>query len=291
MKLTGKPKSAKGIKKLKFNVETAYKYSIGIYGIKNIKTGFVYVGQTRNSFWARYRAHKTGLKHDKAVNSLLRSDYKKYGEENFEFYIIEVCEDYRGLDEKEVFYVKKYKELNRSYNISDGGSFLEGRHLSEETRRKMRESSRHLSPTEEHKRILSEYMSNRTVSEETRKKLADINTGEKSPVAVFSNDDVVSIKKMILNGVLLKDIVDIYGCSYGAVSAIATGRSWNHISVDGWDEYIKSRKHKHIFTPDEVKMARELYEKIGNQSEVARIMGCCSSKISSIITGKTHRNV
>lgn len=72
--------------------------------------------------------------------------------------IIEILEDCSNINEKEIEYIKEYKDLGICYNISDGGdggSNL-GKHLSEETKRKIGDKNRI-------------NMTGRTASDETKK--------------------------------------------------------------------------------------------------------------------------
>lgn len=64
--------------------------SSGIYGIRNIVNGKIYVGQTKD-FKHRWREHVRELNHNIHHNKHLQNAWNKYGEENFEFFVIEKC--------------------------------------------------------------------------------------------------------------------------------------------------------------------------------------------------------
>lgn len=97
---------------------------IGIYSIKNLKTGKLYLGYAAN-IEARINRHKFELKYgSEQVNELL-SDYKKYGEDAFEYSTVaEVKQDKeKGYDYKSELvelYLLWLEELNpydeRGYN-------------------------------------------------------------------------------------------------------------------------------------------------------------------------------
>ena len=93
----------------------------GIYCIKNKTTGKRYIGQSVN-IYSRWRGHKAELKNNSHDNDYLQKAWNKYGEKDFEFFILEECEQ-SLLDEKERFYIEKYNTLNRSfgYNLKSGG--------------------------------------------------------------------------------------------------------------------------------------------------------------------------
>ena len=107
-----------------------------------------------------------------------------------------------------------------------------GRRLSDETKEKMRKSSRHISPTPEHRKAISEYMKNRIVLPSTKEKLRIANIGEKSPVAVLNNDLVRKMKMMYAAGMKKSEISKILSIKYPTVSSVLNGRSWKHIVLD-----------------------------------------------------------
>lgn len=248
-----------------FKDEDKYKSKYGIYGIVNLTNGKIYIGQTSETFQRRFWHHNWCLTSGKHHNSYLQNAWIKYGSDQFEFFVIFVASDSDDLNQLEREYIFEYNSCNPNfgYNMQSGGqpeqlnSFVseEGRRIvaeknrmhmlgrkhSEETKAKMRASSKHLSPSEETKRKLSEYMSNRVVSEETKEKLRIANTGSNSPIARFTEKDVVDIKKRLMNNETQKSIASDYNVSYGAISAIANGRTWNHVIVDGWDQYMKDK--------------------------------------------------
>ena len=91
---------------------------IGIYSIKNIVNGKVYIGSS-NNIQKRFRKHKTELNTKTHSNKYLERAYEKYGKDNFEFIILEEC-SLQELIEKEISYIKKYNSLNtlKGYNLS-----------------------------------------------------------------------------------------------------------------------------------------------------------------------------
>lgn len=119
---------------------------VGIYGILNKINGKVYVGKTMNSFGNRRDCHFSSLNSGRGVNNILQNAWNKYGQNNFEFIILHECvseEDKTRIDELEKIYIKKYKDVGMSYNISDGGDGgLIGRHLSAETKKLIGEKNR-----------------------------------------------------------------------------------------------------------------------------------------------------
>lgn len=93
----------------------------GIYKIENLVNHRMYIGQS-HKIKQRWSDHKKVLRKGINKNHLLQEDWNKYGEENFAFEIIELCSD-SELDEKERYYIKKYKafESDGGYNLTIGG--------------------------------------------------------------------------------------------------------------------------------------------------------------------------
>lgn len=110
-----------------------------IYVIENLVNGKMYIGQTTNRRGARGLMTLNSLKNCYKDNLHLISSFKKYGIDTFKRDIIDSVKNKKKLDEKEVFYIKKFNTLNPNfgYNIREGGS--NGK-LSDMTKKKMSEA-------------------------------------------------------------------------------------------------------------------------------------------------------
>lgn len=117
---------------------------IGIYRITNLRNGKSYIGKTGMNFGDRWDNHRALLRSEKHDNPYLQHAWNKYGESAFEFAIVEEVEDAGVLDELEIRYIAEYKKRDMSYNLHPGGSggYNLGKHLSEETKRKIGEKNR-----------------------------------------------------------------------------------------------------------------------------------------------------
>ena len=119
----------------------------GIYGIRNKINDKIYVGKTQMNFGDRRDCHFACLNGGYHDNKHLQRAWNKYGKDNFEFIVIHQCDNNEGTEEVnalEIKYIKYYTDLNKSYNIKAGGDggHLLGKHLSEETKRKIGEKNR-----------------------------------------------------------------------------------------------------------------------------------------------------
>lgn len=92
----------------------------GIYCIKNMINNKVYIGKSKN-IYKRIHQHIYDLKNNrKDENPYLLKSWYKYGCENFEYFVLEYLEeDEKLVSERELYWMKKFKSLNRKngYNL------------------------------------------------------------------------------------------------------------------------------------------------------------------------------
>jgi group I intron endonuclease len=94
---------------------------------------------------------------------MLKSAIEKYGKENFEKEILEVCKNSKHLQEREIYWIAKLNALdhNLAYNIAEGGTggnTYKGKSESEmlEIKAKISKAGKNREFSEEHRRKLSE---------------------------------------------------------------------------------------------------------------------------------------
>lgn len=106
----------------------------GIYKITNLQNNKVYIGQSVDINF-RWYTHKRNLIAGCHDNKHLQNSWNKYGQDNFEFSIIEECTEDK-LTEREQYWIDYYGGLNSSdnYNVKEAG--CEGK-LSEESKIKI----------------------------------------------------------------------------------------------------------------------------------------------------------
>lgn len=86
---------------------------IGVYLIENKITKECYIGQSKN-IEKRFLNHKDNAKNKKYA---LYVDMRYYGGSNFNYSVLELCST-NQLDEREMYWIKKYQDDGRSlYNI------------------------------------------------------------------------------------------------------------------------------------------------------------------------------
>ena len=125
----------------------------GIYKITNKINNKMYIGQSKDII-NRWDKHKNELNSNKHKNDYLQKSWNKYGEENFDFEIIVLCEP-AELNRLEKHYIDKYDTFNndkKGYNLQSGGDFPQ---VSETTKEKISKANSGKIFTKEHKNNIS----------------------------------------------------------------------------------------------------------------------------------------
>ena len=99
---------------------------VGIYKIENLINHKCYIGQSTHieKRWSNEIAASKNL-NDKAYNYPLQCAFRKYGEDNFSFTILEEC-SIKSLNIKERYWISYYDSFFNGYNQTlggDGGSY------------------------------------------------------------------------------------------------------------------------------------------------------------------------
>lgn len=102
--------------------------------------------------------------------------------------------------------------------------------------------------SEKNKQILKTIRTGSVASEETREKIRVANTGSNSPVTKLNEQQVTNIKLQLMNGVKHKDLANLFEVPVSTIQGISKDQCWKHVIIDGWDEFIKSKKRKHKHT-------------------------------------------
>lgn len=115
----------------KNNKKKGMKIITGIYAIKNEITQKYYIGQSQN-IKSRWNCHRYELNNNIHINQHLQNSWNKYGENNFSFKIIELCNT-EDLDDKEKYWISYFNSFKEGYNMDKGGQGITGyKHTKEE---------------------------------------------------------------------------------------------------------------------------------------------------------------
>jgi group I intron endonuclease len=124
---------------------------IGIYKIKNIINNKIYIGQTSKNFIRRWYEHKRELRKNIHRNLYLQNAWNKYGEDNFDFDIVEEIKNIENkeelkviLEQKEQYWINYFQSLKREsgYNICLFSFNRLGIKTREDIKRRMSETRR-----------------------------------------------------------------------------------------------------------------------------------------------------
>ena len=173
-----------------------------IYNIRNKENGKRYVGSTMN-FVERRRQHFTDLRGNYHNNPHLQNSYNLYGEESFEFIVLEELDvDRDKLLEREQEWLDCF---NWEYNLNPIAIIppnMAGRRRPEETRQKIRETL--------------------TGKKHTTKRRINISRSH----AQLKYGEIILIRRMIAGGFSQRLIAECFGVTQASISRINTKQSY-----------------------------------------------------------------
>lgn len=154
----------------------------GIYCIQNKLNNKIYIGSCIRSFRERFNEHKHYLRNNKHHSIFLQRSWNKYGEDKFEFKIIEYvpkeeCVDNKYLLDIEQMYLDTYQP---EYNMRLIAESNLGHKWTIEQREKHSKIFKGRTLTNEHSKNISLANKGRIHSEETKIKISLAQSGEKS---------------------------------------------------------------------------------------------------------------
>ena len=162
-----------------------------IYQIKNIVNNKIYIGSTIRATYIRKYEHFSELRNNKHCNNHLQKAWNKYGEDKFEFSILETFifpDTYSSIIKVEYLTSREFYLINllsANYNIKKDITIGNtGYKHSEETKRKISESNKTKTPSkktlEKRERetrrvngVLNTNYKNRTQTLETKQKIRE----------------------------------------------------------------------------------------------------------------------
>lgn len=110
--------------------------SCGIYRLKNLCNGKIYIGQSVD-IERRWGFHRWELVNDRHPNCHLQNAWNKT-DGNFEFSVIEYC-SVDQLDDREIYWISFYQsnDPKKGYNLTTGGDGIRGLERTEEHRKNL----------------------------------------------------------------------------------------------------------------------------------------------------------
>lgn len=258
---------------MEFIEQDKYRNKFGIYAIRNKINEKVYVGQTSERFLRRFWHHQWKLKDGTHDNMYLQNSWNKYGDANFEFLVLEELTDKSLLDEYEIKYIALYKIQNKSYNMLLGGSGRRGLKISEHAKAIIGEKNRLNMLGKKH-------------SEETKQKMSKIRKGRHidRKTDILNEKLVFKIKSMLIEGNKATNIAKELSIDYKLINNLISNNTWKHVQVDGWDNYIATRKtYKRLTIADHKEIYRLYKEEEYSKSQLSEMYNRTDTMISKII--------
>lgn len=269
---------------------------IGIYQIKNLTNGKIYVGQTRN-YERREMAHFSSLERGEHHNEHLQRSYLKNGRDNFKCELLEKCKE-EQLDEREIHYIQKLNCLSNQngYNLMTGGQVY--RKFTLETRMKMSESGKGRVFSEEHKQRISSSLKGRTITEssiikcnETKTRLR-IHQGETNPNAIISNKTAENIIVELLSMKSVNEVSLEFNVTTDIVYNLMYNRSYKDVMPEVRENLKNIIKNEQN---NKYEFAIQMYLSGESQNEVSKKLKISRNTIRKIllengIDTKIHKN-
>ena len=192
-----------------------------IYKVKNLINGKIYIGQTIRTLDQRKKDH---FKHIRAgSNVYFHKALRKYGDNNFEWKIIDKAENIEELNDLEIRYIKEYNSFidyddSNGYNMTEGGMNSRPSEITKQILREYAlEQFKHGHPN---KGKTLEEIHGKDKANEIKKKLRNANLGKS-----LSRDTKIKIKKSNLG----KSVTDKFR---EKMRDIVTGRKHNQETRD-----------------------------------------------------------
>lgn len=160
----------------------------GIYCIENTANGNKYVGLAKD-IAARFRHHRCLFRNGIHPNAHMQAAWDKYGEEAFQFYILEEVPKEK-LRQAEMEWISNLNTFHNGYNMTAGGDGQHECYLTEAQKRHLseinmgpRNPNYGLKRSAETRRKMSEAMSKPrgSMSEAHRKAISDSSKGKPHP--------------------------------------------------------------------------------------------------------------
>jgi len=297
-----------------------------VYRISHIDSGKSYIGITTNykkRMQVHFNSHNTNSYLHRTIKKHGKENFKH--EIIFECNSWkELCEE-----ETEYIKIFNTKAPN-GYNLTDGGEGTLGRLYSLETRKKIGKMSKNrfvsektrkkmsdakLNMSLETRKKISESNKNKIVSNETRKKMSETRKGfvcskeakqnmsiaqqnksnkTKQKIAktlsIFSKEQIIEIKQMLINGVFQKDIAKKFNVVQSTIGSIKRGEhySWIQTPGVGLNDLLKGKRK---LTDKQILEVRKMLLNKISQREIAEKFNISNSTIGCIKRNERYTDI
>lgn len=154
---------------------------MGIYKITNLVNGKLYVGSATNLRKRIKSDHIRELRNNRHINKHLQNSWNKYGENNFEFEVIEEIQDKNKLIEREQYWIDQYDFEKELYNQCPIANSSLGYKHTEESIIKMSKA----------KKGKNNRLYGKTRTEKTKQAISDGRNDKKSVVQIDKHTNLI----------------------------------------------------------------------------------------------------
>ena len=212
----------------------------GIYQLRCTVNGKIYIGQAQNilSRFNEHRRNRNGLLIYR--DCILYRAIKKYGWGKFEISVLEKVDDFELLNEREIFWINK---LNPEYNTKGGGNCARGWKHTEESKRKMSETTKGMYKGEKNP------FYGKSHSEETKKKIRESKLGKKLSKEhreKLKNIDRSSLQKQVSQYKLDGEFVNTFNSVKDAAKTMDVAQSTLSSHLIGRNKTCKGYIFKYV---------------------------------------------
>lgn len=240
----------------------------GIYAIRHIDSGSVYIGSSRN-ICVRWRGHRTKLRNGKHHCAHLQNAWDKYGECSFVFEVTETCfDDPVVLFHREQVWMDRFR--SKLYNMASQSEPRCGTKW-----------------TEERRKFMSERMKGNRY-------------GEGHHSGKLKESDILSILHDYASGMTIKDIATKHSIDKSSVDRITSRKRWGDIAIpEDLASAIRIRKSpeyrstNHLnrrFTFQVAEKIREEHSRGTSKDEIMSSFGISEAHARNILNRSAWKN-
>lgn len=243
-----------------------YTSNSGIYCIRNLKNGRVYIGQAK-------RLNKRCDDHRLSYNSLgseynkqLYQAFRKHGIENFVFEILEEFENYdqKQLNLLEEKYIKEYNSYHNGYNASlfaSGGFY-----------------------NQEHEEKCTKILEKQNAKQK----------GCNHPRAFFNEKQIREIFNYAMLGAPASEIYELYkdtGITRYSFYSVYNGKKYKQYLPEGWEQRPKVHTNAIIWGCVVIEIKKAIKEGIQLPELYKRFSEYPSLVLKDIYNGRTYKHI
>jgi group I intron endonuclease len=275
----------------------------GIYQIRNLVNGKVYVGSAVNIERRLYR-HKYQLHNNKHDNEYLQRSWNKYGENIFAFEVLEFVKDAEVLLEREQYWLDLFKSYVREngYNICPKAGNSSGTRHSEETKRLIGQRSKERNAVE----VMNKTLKRNNIQRKPRKK-KPLKEGCSSINTKIDYQQAKLIKLLLRDTNLLHvEISELVNATKDIVTNINLNKTWKHVKITPNDnlneellekvDFIKENrivkyKPKKLTDEEVCEIKRLCAEGKVYRKEIAKMFGIGKTLLFEILRGEKYSHI